>query len=82
MGVVAENAFGLPDDCETVLRQVGPFRSACWVGEEAEMFASGHEMGHVLVWMIPQEASGMPMSDFAHRLLSGMNALLDIGTYG
>ena len=57
-GVVAVEAIGIPDSCSTILAQTGPFRAACWVGADGSMFATGHEMGHLLIWLTPEESPG------------------------
>lgn len=57
--VTGGEAFGVEGDAQLELGQSGPARTACWVGSQGDVFATGHEMGQVLLWMIPLDASGM-----------------------
>ena len=58
LAVTAKEAVDCEADTQVELAAAGPARTACWLGLQAEAFASGHEMGQVLVWMIPLDASG------------------------
>ena len=58
LAVTAKEAADCETDAQIELAAAGPARTACWLGGQAEAFASGHEMGQVLVWMIPLDASG------------------------
>ena len=66
LAVTAKEAVDCEADTQVELAAAGPARTACWLGAQAEAFASGHEMGQVLVWMIPLDASGADL----FRLLS------------
>lgn len=55
----SDSTFGLEEKAEAALNAAGPARSACWVGCQGLSFATGHEMGSVLVWLVPPEASGL-----------------------
>lgn len=58
LAVTGSKSFGIEGDAQVELGRSGPARTACWVGRQAEAFATGHEMGQVLVWMIPLDESG------------------------
>lgn len=68
LGVTARESVDIADDAQVELTNAGPVRTACWVGSQAEAFATGHEMGQVLVWMIPLDASGEYASCHFHAL--------------
>ena len=59
LAVTAKEAVDCEEDAQVELAAAGPARTASWLGAQAEAFASGHEMGQVLVWMIPLDASGI-----------------------
>lgn len=42
-----------------VLAQAGPVSAACWVGNNGQLIATGHERGDVLVWKVPPVAQNI-----------------------
>lgn len=44
------------EGCEEDLLDVGKTTCACWLGVQGNLFATGHDTGDVLVWLVPKTA--------------------------